>query len=137
MIREKNISCAGKPDFEITGSPKAKRIQNAIILTGNKFIGHIAGVKKNYKLKVLNEKQLTQEFVALLRRTLKNQEFPFCLGQEYSDICTEGANTKRAVDFYFYSSEEDRKTKSIYSVEAKRLPSPTAKRKRKRIYNRT
>ena len=29
-------------------------------------------------------------------------EIPLCVGREYSDIYTEGADKQRTVDFYFY-----------------------------------
>ena len=66
--------------------------------------------------KTLNEEELTQEFVALLRR--KTAEFSFLIGQERKDLYTR---SKGRVDIYFYWKEETATTASFFDVEAKML----------------
>jgi hypothetical protein len=132
MIVEKTISYdIGIPDFSLKGSLRTKRIQQAIIATGSLFLNHIA--KANYQIKLSNEDYFTQEFVAILERNLRSQDLPFCVQKTYHDIYTKDANTKRSVDFYFYPGEQGKSTKSIYSVEAKRLPAPDKRREREYV----
>jgi hypothetical protein len=123
---------AGKPEFSIKGSPTEKLIQKAIISTGKLFLIHIA--KADYQIKLSNEDYFTQEFVAILERNLRSQKLPFCVQKTYHDIYTRNANHKRSVDFYFYPSELGKLTRSIYSVEAKRLPAPDNYKGREREY---
>lgn len=66
--------------------------------------------------KVLNEQELTQEFVALLRR--KTINLPFLIGQEKADLYQMSGGR---VDFYFYWKEETETTESFFDVEAKIL----------------
>ena len=132
MIAEKIIPYTGNPDFNLKGSLTAQKIQKAIIATGSLFLNHVA--KADYQVKVLNEVHLTQEFVAILNRYLRLKELPFCAQHNYYDIHTRNANHKRSVDFYFYPSEQGKSTRSIYSVEAKRLPAPGNDKGREREY---
>jgi hypothetical protein len=129
MIVEKKIRFAVEQHtFEKTKSIEIKNIKYAIISTISEYIPHITKLKK--KNKNFNENQYTQEFVAILNRTLLYLDLPYCAGREYIDIHTPNANTQRTVDFYFYSSEYEESTKSIYSFEAKRLPTfPTEREK--------
>jgi len=130
MIAEKSISYdIGNPDFGIKGRLTAQQIQSVIISTGDKFISHIA--KSDYQVEILNENYLTQEFAAILNRSLK--DFPFCVQKTYHDIYTPNANAQRSVDFYFYPGEEGESTRSIYSVEAKRLPAPDRTREKEYV----
>ncbi len=66
--------------------------------------------------KVLNEQELTQEYVALLRRKTVNS--PFLIGQEKADLYQ---HSRGRVDFYFYWKEETATTESFFDVEAKIL----------------
>jgi hypothetical protein len=133
MIAENSISYdAGSPNFGLKGSPTATKIQRAIIGTGSLFLNHIS--KADYQVKVLKEVYLTQEFVAILNRYLRSEGLPFCAQLNYHDIYTEDANPERSVDFYFYPSALDKSTRSIYSVEAKRLPAPGNDKRREREY---
>jgi len=76
--------------------------------------------------KVLNEEELTQEFVALLRR--KTIDLPFLIGQEKADLYQ---NSGGRVDFYFYWKEETETTESFFDVEAKRLTDKFPKNRKK------
>ncbi len=105
--------------FDIEIDNTINCIINSFIHTTPKFLNHIKSgsiSKQN-----LNEEELTQEFVALLRREIISLEYSFCVGQEYRDIYNEA---KGRTDFYFYPLEESKSTESIFSGEAKRLPSP-------------
>lgn len=66
--------------------------------------------------KTLNEYDLTQEFVALLRRKTVNS--PFLVGQEKADLYH---NSGGRVDVYFYWKEETETTESFFDLEAKIL----------------
>lgn len=78
--------------------------------------------------KVLNEPELTQEFVALLRR--KTTNLPFLIGQEKADLYQMSGGR---IDFYFYWKEETETTESFFDVEAKILTDRFPK-ERKREY---
>ena len=110
---------SNQPKMTINASRTTIKILNSFVKTTPKFIIHI---KSSFFIKkVLNEEELTQEFVALLRRELLNLNYPFCVGQVYKDIYY---SSRGRSDFYIYPSEEEKSTKSIFSVEAKRLPAP-------------
>jgi hypothetical protein len=117
MIAEVYKDNLKTPSFNVSN-----KIRDSIILsfiqTTSKFINHIKSSKFSKKL---NEEELTQEFIALLRREVNLLKYSFCIGQEYKDIYKSG---KGRTDFYFYPLEEGTSTQSIFSGEAKRLPSP-------------
>jgi len=116
MIAENNYLHSNKPDFDIPSGKLLQWIENSFIETTPIFLYTL--------LPNLNEPQYAQEFVAELERTLRTMEVPLCVGREYSDIYTEGADKQRSVDFYFYPAEQGASRKSLFSVEAKRLPTP-------------
>ena len=114
IVEDKHIP--NKPNFDIPSNKLLQWIDNSFIETTPIFLYTL--------LPNLNETQYAQEFVAELERTLRIMEVPLCVGREYSDIYTEGADKQRTVDFYFYPSEQGYSRKSLFSVEAKRLPTP-------------
>jgi hypothetical protein len=116
MIIEDTHIHPGKPDFDVPSNKLLQWIEKSFIETTPNFLYTL--------LPNLNETQYAQEFVAELERTLRTMDIPLCVGREYADIYTEGADKQRAVDFYFYSAEQGVSRKSLYSVEAKRLPTP-------------
>ena len=87
-------------------------IIEAFKVTTPYFKNHIT----QFTHKVLNEQELTQEFVALLRR--KTIDSSFLIGQEKEDLCQ---NSEGRVDIYFYWKEETETTESFFDVEAKIL----------------
>jgi len=120
MIVEE-LSLNELPDTSIPKGTTLKLIFKAIQDTTPFFISGISKIKKK-----LNEEELTQEFVAHLRRN--SGEFPFCVGQEKKDIYKLA---KGKPDIYFYSKEVADTTESIFDLEAKRLPPPKDKRREK------
>jgi hypothetical protein len=124
MIANNVATTPVRPDFDIAIGTTTSTIQKAFVNSCDKFVNGISLIKSKYGHDELNENSLTQEFIAHLNRTLRNLDLPICVGREYIDLHTIGANKRRTVDFYFYSSDEADETKSIFSVEAKRLPSP-------------
>lgn len=116
MIVEDKHIYSNKPDFDIPPGKLLQWIDKSFIATTPVFLYTL--------LPNLNETQYAQEFVAELERTLRTMEIPLCVGREYSDIYTEGADKQHSVDFYFYPSEQGASKKSLFSVEAKRLPTP-------------
>jgi hypothetical protein len=116
MIVENSHIYSNKPDFDIPSGKLLQWIEKSFVETTPIFLYTL--------LPNLNEPQYAQEFVAELARTLRTMEIPLCVGREYSDIYTEGADKQRAVDFYFYPVEKGVSKKSLFSVEVKRLPTP-------------
>lgn len=116
MIVEDKHTYRNQPDFDISSKKLLLWIEKSFVETTPLFLGSL--------IPNLNETQYAQEFVAELERTLRKMEIPLCVQREYSDIYTEGADTQRAVDFYFYPAEQGTSKKSLFSVEAKRLPAP-------------
>jgi hypothetical protein len=86
------------------------------------FKNHIS----QFTHKLLNEDELTQEFVNLLRR--KTVDSPFLVGQEKKDLYHYA---KGRADFYFYSKEETATTESFFDVEAKILTDRFSKERKK------
>jgi hypothetical protein len=107
------------PLFNMEMNRTTRCIINSFIQTTPKFLTHLKSA--TFSKKTLNEEELTQEFVALLRREINGLQYPFLVGQEYKDIYN---NSKGRTDFYFYPIEEGKSTQSVFSGEAKRLPSP-------------
>lgn len=87
-------------------------IINTFKITTPYFKTHIS----QFTHKILNEEELTQEFVSLLRR--KTTEYPFLIGQEKKDLYY---HSKGRSDFYFYWKEETATTESFFDVESKIL----------------
>lgn len=116
MIAEDKHIYSNKPDFDIPSNKLLQWIESSFVDTTPVFLYTL--------LPNLNETQYAQEFVAELERTLRTMEVPLCVGREYSDIYTEGADKQRTVDFYFYPAEQGASRRSLFSVEAKRLPTP-------------
>jgi hypothetical protein len=87
-------------------------IINSFASTTPYFKNHI----QQFIHKTLNEEELTQEFVNLLRR--KTIDLPFLIGQEKKDLYHF---SKGRADFYFYWKEESATTESFFDVEAKIL----------------
>lgn len=119
MIIEDKHTYSNKPDFDIPKGKLLQWIEKSLVETTPFFLYTL--------LPNLNEIQYAQEFVAELERTLRKMEIPLCVGREYSDIYTEDAEKERIVDFYFYPAEQGSSRKSLFSVEAKRLPTPGGK----------
>lgn len=92
-------------------------IGKTIDLIINSFKENTPNFKKHitkFNHKILNEEELTQEFVALLRR--KTADFSFLIGQEKKDLYQY---SKGRADFYFYWKEETSTTESFFDIEAK------------------
>jgi hypothetical protein len=113
-----NNQLKNRPDFDQSHKPD-HIYEKVLIVAIPWFLKSITSQDFNSEL---NEKRYTQEFVICLNRTLKDLEYPLVVQIEYHDVHTEGADTNRAVDFAFIFDEQGASTKSLYSVEAKRLP---------------
>ncbi|MCF8359399.1 MAG: hypothetical protein K9H26_11605 [Prolixibacteraceae bacterium] len=125
MIAEHPTYKPHKIESSIPLGKAADEIINSFITTTPYFKNHI----KQFTHKTLNEEELTQEFVNLLRR--KTIDLPFLIGQEKKDLYF---SSKGRVDFFFYSKEETETTKSIFDVEAKLLTDRfTQKRKKEYV----
>jgi hypothetical protein len=100
------------PETSIQIGMHLESILSAFIDTTPKFKNHIL----KFTHKILNEEELTQEFVNLLRR--ETTDMPFLISNEKKDLYqfTSGRS-----DFYFYQREQDATTESFFDVEAKIL----------------
>lgn len=78
-------------------------------------------ISKNVFTKKINEEGFTQEFTSVLNRSLINDYRGVIVVPEFKDYYSGGNPTKR-VDFVFISSVQNASKKSLYAVEAKRLP---------------
>ena len=112
MIAEEPIY---KP-YRIESSIPLGKTIDSIIGSFASTVPHFKNHIKQFAHKTLNEEELTQEFVNLLRR--KTIDLPFLIGQEKKDLYHF---SKGRADFYFYRKEEFASTESFFDVEAKIL----------------
>lgn len=133
IVDKSNDKIENNPNFVIIPSTTALKIQKVMIETTNWFLNDINHRKIKNPLEIFNENELTQIYVGKLNQFLSNSNLPFCAAREYIDIYTEDANTNRTVDFCFHPNELSEEPKSIYSVEAKRLPAPSKNREKEYV----
>jgi hypothetical protein len=119
MIVEDKHIYSNRPDFDIPIGKIVQWVEESFIITTPVFLRTIP--------QKLNENRYVQEFIAELERSLRASGIPLCVERDYSDIHTKGANKRRVVDIYFYPAEQGISRKSLFSVEAKRLPTPGGK----------
>ncbi len=112
MTVEEQKSIVRKIDASIQLGKTIGDIIESFKVTTPDFKNHIA----QFIHKILNEEELTQEFVNLLRR--KTVDSSFLIGQEKKDLYHY---SKGRADFYFYWKEETETTESFFDIEAKIL----------------
>ncbi|MBI2417571.1 MAG: hypothetical protein HYV28_06650 [Ignavibacteriales bacterium] len=134
MIVNQNLrdtTFLSRPNFDFEEQTNLTRlIEKAIIATLPHFQ---EGIKKSFA-KPLGESDLSQEFVIHLNRVLRNLGFSLLAIPQAKDYQTKEANSRSMVDFSFVSSEQKSSTRLLYSVEAKRLPTPGRKRVQEYIW---
>lgn len=96
--------------------------------------GFLQGLNSSRPTKKMNEKIFTQNFVTEINRTLIKKTRGVVACYDHNDIYTVGANPNKCVDFAFTTSEQGAMPKSLYAVEAKRLPTGAGKREREYIH---
>jgi hypothetical protein len=129
MIAEENLSEEEGiiPDFSIS--------ENNLICCIIKLFKQATPYFKSYiktylSSENLNENELTQVFVEQLDIQLRKFNYPFGIKNQYNDIYNGSSGFS---DFYFHPIEEGKLTASFFSVESKRLPSPTKAREKEYV----
>jgi hypothetical protein len=128
MIAEENLSNISKPNISVSNV--------SVLLNINKLMTQTVPNFKNYlhsgfyKKKKLNEDQLTQIYIEQANILIRSYDYPFNVGGQYRDITNL---SKGFSDIYFYPSEQNVSTTSLFSVEAKRLPSPEKSREKEYV----
>lgn len=130
MIAEEDLPTKNKqtiPEISINRNTLILSIINSLKQSVPFFKSYITILvsKKN-----LNEDALTQIFVEQLDIQLRKLNYPFGVKNQYRDIYHGSSGFS---DFYFHPIEEGKSTASIFSVESKRLPSPTSDREKEYV----
>lgn len=130
MTAEENLSNEDERPAPVI-SINSESLTNSII---NSFAQSVPFFKSyittHVSKKTLNEDELTQVFVEQLDIQLRKLNYPFGVKNQYRDIYHGSPGFS---DFYFHPIEEGKSTASIFSVESKRLPSPTNDREKEYV----
>jgi len=128
MIAEENLSIGDTPKISISNSTVFLLVNRLMKQTVPYFKSYLTS--DFYKKRNLNEDDFTQIFIEQAQILIRKQDCPFNINGQYRDITNL---SKGYSDFYFYPNEQDISTASIFSVECKRLPSPTKTREREYV----
>ncbi|WP_163318103.1 hypothetical protein [Dysgonomonas sp. 520] len=112
-----NSSTSNVPAF--TPSVKLENIYENILVENIPIF--LQDISNGVFTRNLNEEGFTQEFTSVLNRSLINHSRGVLVVPEFKDYYS-GGNPAKRVDFVFISSEQNVSKKSLYAVEAKRLP---------------
>lgn len=119
-----NISTTNVPNFD--ASQKVNNLCKRILIENvSPFLAELS--TSNFT-KNLDECIFTQELIIAISRNLVNSPQGVIVIPEFRDYYTIGGNPVKRVDFAFVSSEQGAIKNSLYSVEAKRLPTGSGKR---------
>lgn len=112
-----NSSTSNVPAF--TPSVKLENMYEKILVENIPVF--LQDISNGFFTKKLNEEGFTQEFTSVLNRSLANHYRGVIVVSEFKDYYS-GGNPAKRVDFVFISSVQNASKKSLYAVEAKRLP---------------
>lgn len=129
MIAEEfteQIEISESPDIEIDYKKSISEIIDLMKQASIKFRTFLINGKS--KKKKLNEDDFTQDFVQLTTILIRKSGFSFNVNGGYRD---KTYLSKGISDFYFYPNEELGTHASFFSVESKRLPTPTPSKREK------
>ena len=129
MIAEENFSNIEQPKISIPKTNVISLIIESMKESVHQFKTYIAS--GHHEKKKLNEDELTQIYIEQAQILIRKQDYPFNINSQYRDIYNL---SKGFSDFYFYPNEQGVSTKSIFSVESKRLPAPESAREREYVY---
>lgn len=123
MIAEENFSNNEQPKISISKTNVISLIIESMKQNVPQFKTYLAS--GHHKKKHLSEDDLTQIYIEQAQILIRRQDYPFNINSQYRDIynLSEGFS-----DFYFYPNEQGTSNTSLFSVECKRLPSPTKAR---------
>ena len=130
MIAEENLTNEEErttPEISINRGTLTYSIINSLKQSVPFFKSYIT---THVSKKTLNEDELTQVFVEQLDIQLRKLNYSFGVKNQYRDIYHGSSGFS---DFYFHPIEEGKSTASIFSIESKRLPSPTSDREKEYV----
>jgi hypothetical protein len=128
MIAEENLSNKYHPNISISNTNVILLIKELMKQTVPDFKTYFAS--NFYKKRKLNEDDFTQIYIEQAQVLIRKNDYPFNINGQYRDI----TNLSRGYsDFYFYPNEQNVSTASIFSVESKRLPSPSNSREKEYV----
>ena len=128
MIAEENLSNTSTPSISVSNTNVVMRINELMINTIPYFKSYL--ISGFHKKKNLNEEDLTQLFTKQAQILIRKNDYPFNIEGEYKDAYNL---SKGFSDFFFYPNEQNVSTASIFSVESKRLPSPSKSREKEYV----
>lgn len=128
MIAEEDLLNTPKPNIGISNTNILLNINKLMIQTVSNFKNYLHS--DFYKKRKLNEDDFTQIYVEQAQILIRKYDYPFNINGQYRDITNL---SKGYSDFYFYPNEQNISTSSLFSVEAKRLPSPSKYRKKEYV----
>ncbi len=128
MIAEENLSNKSNPQISISNANIVLLISKLMKQAVPNFKTYIAS--DFYKKSKLNEDDFTQIYIEQAQILIRNHDYPFNINGQYHDITNL---SKGFSDFYFYPNEQNVSTASFFSVESKRLPSPTKSREKEYV----
>lgn len=128
MIAEENCSKKYNPNISVSSTNTILLIKELMADTIPYFKAYLnSGFHKKENL---NEEELTQFFTKQAQILIRKKDYPFNIEGEYKDVYNL---SKGFSDFFFYPNEQNVSTASIFSVESKRLPSPTNSREKEYV----
>jgi len=132
MIAEESFSNNEQPNISLPKTNVVLLIIESMKQTVPHFQSYITS--GHHKKKKLNEDELTQIFIEQELILIRKQDYPFNISSQYRDIYNL---SKGFSDIYFYPNEQDLLTKSLFSVESKRLPTPDSSREKEYVIGTT
>jgi len=128
MISEENLSSKYYPKISFSNTNVILLISKLLMQVVPNFKAYL--VSDFYTKVNLNEDDLTQIYVEQAQKLIRSCDYPFNINGQYRDI----ANLSKGYsDFYFYPNEQNTSNASIFSVESKRLPSPSKLREKEYV----
>jgi len=128
MIAEENLSIDETPEISISNLTVIFHINSLMKQTVPYFLSYLAS--DFYKKRKLNEDDFTQIFIQQAQILIRIKDYPFNVNGQLRDITNL---SKGFSDIYFYPNEQDISVAPIFSVESKRLPSPTKIREKEYV----
>lgn len=128
MIAEENLSNKYNLSISVSNTNVVLRISELMVDTIPYFKSYL--ISGFHKKKNLNEEDLTQLFTKQAQILIRKNDYPFNIEGEYKDAYNL---SKGFSDFFFYPNEQNVSTASIFSVESKRLPSPSNSREKEYV----
>lgn len=131
MIVDRITSSQPVSDFGVTPKSNSEFIECSLQKASILFVEEMS--RNAFNRSALSEPQLCQQYVIHLGKVLYNDSIPIQVQREIQDIWTDGADSKRSVDFAFFNNEYSVDTKPLFAMEAKRLAGFTGDREKEYV----